>query len=88
MKLLKSISFQCSTLCLYKLRMSCCFLKGFSAAFERVKNLPCGETQTFTVKFDPQGANLKMGDTSVVMPIQVHMETHRHVYVHKYCHNF
>ncbi|XP_045894223.1 hydrocephalus-inducing protein homolog [Micropterus dolomieu] len=44
---------------------------GFSAEFERVKNLPCGETQTFTVKFDPQGANLKMGGISVVMPIQV-----------------
>ncbi|XP_049928998.1 hydrocephalus-inducing protein homolog isoform X2 [Epinephelus moara] len=44
---------------------------GFSVEFERVKNLPCGETQTFTVKFAPHGANLKMGDTSVVMPIQV-----------------
>ncbi|XP_008288806.1 hydrocephalus-inducing protein homolog [Stegastes partitus] len=44
---------------------------GFTAEFERVKNLPCGETHTFTVKFDPQGANLKMGDTSVIMPIQV-----------------
>ncbi|XP_028440234.1 hydrocephalus-inducing protein homolog [Perca flavescens] len=44
---------------------------GFSAGFERVKNLPCGETHTFTVKFDPQGANLKTGDISVVMPIQV-----------------
>ncbi|KAI3370851.1 hypothetical protein L3Q82_007368 [Scortum barcoo] len=44
---------------------------GFSAEIERVKNLPCGETQTFTIKFDLQGANLKMGDISVVMPIQV-----------------
>ncbi|XP_032378415.1 hydrocephalus-inducing protein [Etheostoma spectabile] len=44
---------------------------GFSAVFERVKNLPCGETHTFTVKFDPQGANLKTRDISVVMPIQV-----------------
>ncbi|KAM8849594.1 hydrocephalus-inducing protein homolog isoform 2-T2 [Spinachia spinachia] len=44
---------------------------GFSTDFKRVKNLPCGETQTFTVKFDPQTADLKMGDTSVVMPIQV-----------------
>lgn len=40
--------------------------------FERVKNLPCGETQTFTVKFDTQGSSVKMGDISVVMPIQVH----------------
>ncbi|XP_042266839.1 hydrocephalus-inducing protein homolog isoform X2 [Thunnus maccoyii] len=44
---------------------------GFSVEFERVKNLPCGETQTFTVKFDSQGANLQMGGISVVMPIQV-----------------
>lgn len=58
----------------------CCFFKGFSAEFERVKNLPCGETQTFTVKFDPQGANLKMGGISVVMPIQVQMDTHTHTH--------
>ncbi|KAM7396206.1 hypothetical protein PAMP_019263 [Pampus punctatissimus] len=44
---------------------------GFSAEFERVKNLPCSETQTFTVKFDSQGANLQIGAISVVMPIQV-----------------
>ncbi|XP_053175951.1 hydrocephalus-inducing protein homolog [Scomber japonicus] len=44
---------------------------GFSVEFERVKNLPCGETQTFTVKFDSQRANLQMGGISVVMPIQV-----------------
>uniref|UniRef100_A0A8D3BS88 HYDIN axonemal central pair apparatus protein n=1 Tax=Scophthalmus maximus TaxID=52904 RepID=A0A8D3BS88_SCOMX len=45
--------------------------KGFSAEFERVKNLPCGETQTFTVKFDPQGAKLPTGDIRAVMTIQV-----------------
>ncbi|KAG7229797.1 hypothetical protein INR49_012446 [Caranx melampygus] len=44
---------------------------GFSAEFERVKNLPCGETQTFTIKFDPQEAKLQMGVISVVMPIKV-----------------
>ncbi|XP_047451812.1 hydrocephalus-inducing protein homolog [Mugil cephalus] len=44
---------------------------GFTADFERVKNLPCGETQPFTVRCDPQGPDLKMGDMSVVMPIQV-----------------
>ncbi|KAI9537989.1 hypothetical protein NQZ68_019330, partial [Dissostichus eleginoides] len=44
---------------------------GFSTELKRVKNLPCGETQTLAVKFDPQGSNLKMGDTQVVMPIQV-----------------
>ncbi|XP_076588631.1 hydrocephalus-inducing protein homolog [Chaetodon auriga] len=44
---------------------------GFSAEIEKVKNLPCGGTRAFTVKFDPQGVNLKMGDISVIMPIQV-----------------
>uniref|UniRef100_A0A3B4VD89 HYDIN axonemal central pair apparatus protein n=1 Tax=Seriola dumerili TaxID=41447 RepID=A0A3B4VD89_SERDU len=44
---------------------------GFSAEFERVKNLPFGETQTFTVRFDPQEAKLQTGDISVVMPIKV-----------------
>lgn len=68
--------------------MSGCFFKGFSAEIKRVKNLPCGGTQAFTVKFDPQGVNLKMGDISVIMPIQVHSGTHRHVHVPKYCHYF
>ncbi|KAK5867885.1 hypothetical protein PBY51_012341 [Eleginops maclovinus] len=44
---------------------------GFSAEFKRVKNLPSGETQAFTVKFDPLGANLKTGNIQAVMPIQV-----------------
>ncbi|KAK2841889.1 hypothetical protein Q5P01_012089 [Channa striata] len=44
---------------------------GFSAEFERVKSLPCGETQTFTVKFDPQGAKEQRDAISVLMPIQV-----------------
>ncbi|CAG5958443.1 unnamed protein product [Menidia menidia] len=44
---------------------------GFTAEFEKVKNLPCGETQTFAVKLDPRGAELKRGDTSVLFPIQV-----------------
>ncbi|XP_030281249.1 hydrocephalus-inducing protein homolog isoform X1 [Sparus aurata] len=44
---------------------------GFSTEFERVKNLPCGQTQTFTVKLEPRGASLKMGNISVLMPIQV-----------------
>lgn len=60
---------------------SCCFFKGFSSEFERVKNLPCGETQTFTVKFVPQRANMKMGHISVVMPIQVHMDAYKHVVI-------
>ncbi|XP_069028847.1 hydrocephalus-inducing protein homolog [Embiotoca jacksoni] len=44
---------------------------GFTANFERVKNFPRGEAQAFTVKFDPQAANLKMDNVNVVMPIQV-----------------
>ncbi|XP_034061831.1 LOW QUALITY PROTEIN: hydrocephalus-inducing protein homolog [Gymnodraco acuticeps] len=44
---------------------------GFSTELKRVKNLPCGETQTLAVKFDPQGSNLKTGHTQVVMSIQV-----------------
>ena len=48
--------------------------KGFTADFERVKNLPCGETHAFTVKLDPGGANLKRGDISVVLPVQVHTD--------------
>lgn len=48
-----------------------CVASGFTVEFERVKNLPCGETQTFTVKFDAQGSSVRMGDISVVMPIQV-----------------
>ncbi|KAM9376113.1 hydrocephalus-inducing protein-like [Pholidichthys leucotaenia] len=44
---------------------------GFTAEFERVKNLPCKETRTFRVKFDPQSANLMSGAKSIIMPIQV-----------------
>ncbi|XP_026221932.1 hydrocephalus-inducing protein homolog [Anabas testudineus] len=44
---------------------------GFTVEFERVKNLPCGETQTFTVKFDPQAAKVHTEGISVTMPIQV-----------------
>ncbi|XP_041651130.1 hydrocephalus-inducing protein homolog [Cheilinus undulatus] len=51
--------------------LKCLAGTGFSADFERVKDLPCRERHSFTVKFDPQGANLEMGDKNVVMPIQV-----------------
>lgn len=46
-------------------------IQGFSGEFERVKNLPCGGTHAFTVKFNPQEAKLKMGHRSVLLPIQV-----------------
>nr|XP_054593766.1 hydrocephalus-inducing protein homolog [Nothobranchius furzeri] len=44
---------------------------GFTAASERVKNLPCGQTHSFLLTFDPERANLEMGETSVVLPVQV-----------------
>ncbi|XP_075181569.1 hydrocephalus-inducing protein homolog [Anomaloglossus baeobatrachus] len=44
---------------------------GFIVDLDRVKNLPCGQTETFWVKFDPQGANLPLGAVDVVLHIQV-----------------
>ncbi|XP_060779913.1 hydrocephalus-inducing protein homolog [Neoarius graeffei] len=44
---------------------------GFSTELDRVKNLPYCETETFEVKFDPQGSNLELGEISTVLPIQV-----------------
>uniref|UniRef100_A0AAV2L4X0 Uncharacterized protein n=1 Tax=Knipowitschia caucasica TaxID=637954 RepID=A0AAV2L4X0_KNICA len=39
--------------------------------FEKVKDLPCGETHDFTVKFDPKEAKLPLGSVCVVLPIQI-----------------
>ncbi|XP_037834213.1 hydrocephalus-inducing protein homolog [Kryptolebias marmoratus] len=44
---------------------------GFTAEFDHVKNLLCGETQTFTVTFDPDEPDLKTGKRDVLLPIQV-----------------
>ncbi|XP_077612463.1 hydrocephalus-inducing protein homolog [Crocuta crocuta] len=44
---------------------------GFSTELDRVKNLPYCETETFEVKFDPQGANLSIGNKEVILPIKV-----------------
>ncbi|XP_037539075.1 hydrocephalus-inducing protein homolog [Nematolebias whitei] len=44
---------------------------GFTTQFVQVKNMLCGETQTFSVKFDPNEANLTMGQRNVLLPIQV-----------------
>ncbi|GAA6074626.1 hydrocephalus-inducing protein homolog isoform X1 [Tachysurus ichikawai] len=44
---------------------------GFSTELDRVKNLPYCETESFEVKFDPQGANLELGEMSTVLSIQV-----------------
>ncbi|KAG7269215.1 LOW QUALITY PROTEIN: hypothetical protein CRUP_011854 [Coryphaenoides rupestris] len=42
---------------------------GFSTEFENAKQLPCSETQAFTVTFDPQAS--KTGEINVTMPIKV-----------------
>ncbi|XP_006860378.1 PREDICTED: hydrocephalus-inducing protein homolog [Chrysochloris asiatica] len=44
---------------------------GFSTELDRVKNLPYCETETFEVRFDPQGTNLSVGNKEVTMPIKV-----------------
>uniref|UniRef100_A0A3Q2PEK1 HYDIN axonemal central pair apparatus protein n=1 Tax=Fundulus heteroclitus TaxID=8078 RepID=A0A3Q2PEK1_FUNHE len=44
---------------------------GFTAEFDSVKNLPCGEIQTFTIKFDYYSSNGETGQTSVILPIQL-----------------
>ncbi|XP_006878929.1 PREDICTED: hydrocephalus-inducing protein homolog [Elephantulus edwardii] len=44
---------------------------GFSTELDRVKNLPYCETETFEVRFDPQAANLLVGDKEVILPIKV-----------------
>ncbi|XP_067905917.1 hydrocephalus-inducing protein homolog [Heterodontus francisci] len=44
---------------------------GFSTELHRVKNLPCCETETFDVQFDPLRANLSLGCADALMSIQV-----------------
>uniref|UniRef100_A0A2K6GI20 HYDIN axonemal central pair apparatus protein n=1 Tax=Propithecus coquereli TaxID=379532 RepID=A0A2K6GI20_PROCO len=44
---------------------------GFSTELDRVKNLPYCETEIFEVRFDPQGANLPVGNKEVILPIKV-----------------
>ncbi|XP_073081517.1 hydrocephalus-inducing protein homolog [Manis javanica] len=44
---------------------------GFSTELDRVKNLPYCETETFEVRFDPQGANLSVGNKELLLPIKV-----------------
>ncbi|XP_056381388.1 hydrocephalus-inducing protein homolog isoform X2 [Hyla sarda] len=44
---------------------------GFSVELDRVKNLPCYQTEIFQVKFDPQGANCSLGPVDAMMYIQV-----------------
>ncbi|XP_069882349.1 hydrocephalus-inducing protein homolog isoform X1 [Dipodomys merriami] len=44
---------------------------GFSTELDRVKNLPYCETETFEMRFDPQGANLPVGNKEIILPIKV-----------------
>ncbi|NXG68880.1 HYDIN protein, partial [Baryphthengus martii] len=44
---------------------------GFSVELDRVKHLPYCETETFEVCFDPQSANLPLGEVDVLLPIKV-----------------
>ncbi|XP_013359426.1 PREDICTED: hydrocephalus-inducing protein homolog isoform X2 [Chinchilla lanigera] len=44
---------------------------GFSTELDRVKNLPYCETETFEMRFDPQGANLPVGNKEIRLPIKV-----------------
>lgn len=48
-----------------------CVFKGFSAEFPQKKTLVCGQTQTFTVTFDPNECGLTPGRRSVLLLIQV-----------------
>ncbi|XP_054633597.1 hydrocephalus-inducing protein homolog [Dunckerocampus dactyliophorus] len=44
---------------------------GFRVEFGHTKNLSRGESETFTVEFDPQRGNLPLGIRDAVIPIQV-----------------
>ncbi|XP_075367152.1 hydrocephalus-inducing protein homolog [Mycteria americana] len=44
---------------------------GFSVELDRVKHLPYCETEMFEVRFDPQSANLPLGEVDVLLPIKV-----------------
>ncbi|XP_004431871.1 PREDICTED: hydrocephalus-inducing protein homolog [Ceratotherium simum simum] len=44
---------------------------GFSTELDRVKNLPYCETETFEVRFDPQGVSPSVGYKEVILPIKV-----------------
>ncbi|XP_030368417.1 hydrocephalus-inducing protein homolog isoform X2 [Strigops habroptila] len=44
---------------------------GFSVCLDRVKRLPCCETKTFELCFDPQSANLPVGKVNALLPIKV-----------------
>ncbi|NXI51133.1 HYDIN protein, partial [Chloroceryle aenea] len=55
---------------------------GFSVELDRVKHLPYCETETFEVRFDPQSANLPLGEVDVLLPIKVAGGPTFHVHLH------
>ncbi|XP_049580395.1 hydrocephalus-inducing protein homolog [Syngnathus scovelli] len=46
-------------------------IAGFKVEFGSIRNLSCGEKETFNVEFDPQKGNLSLGIRSAIIPIQV-----------------
>ncbi|XP_008409888.1 hydrocephalus-inducing protein homolog isoform X2 [Poecilia reticulata] len=44
---------------------------GFTVEFKNIRNLPSGENHTFTITFDYLSAKGKMGQTSIILPIQL-----------------
>ena len=44
---------------------------GFSIEFDKIKDLPEGESIDFFVSFDPKAGNLSLGPVEVVLPIKV-----------------
>ena len=44
---------------------------GFSIEFDKIKDLPEGESIDFFVSFDPKAGNVSLGPVDVVLPIKV-----------------
>ncbi|XP_068025657.1 hydrocephalus-inducing protein homolog [Melanerpes formicivorus] len=44
---------------------------GFSVELERVEQLPCSQSRSFTVCLEPQSARLPLGQAALLLPIQV-----------------
>ncbi|XP_074708613.1 hydrocephalus-inducing protein homolog [Strix uralensis] len=55
---------------------------GFSVDLDHVKHLLCCETKVFEVRFDPQSANLPLGEVDVLLPIKVAGGPTFHVRLH------
>ena len=47
------------------------FSTGFSIEFDKIKDLPEGESIDFFVSFDPKAGNVSLGPVEVVLPIKV-----------------